>query len=300
MSGPNTFHSHLPAAFAEGIDAFQTDLVARNRGEATVRAYLTDIAQFVQFLVDSNVVAAAGPTRVAHTDVIEYLGDVSRRGVSGVSRARKLAALREYFRFLKETGVIQRSPADGVRTPRKERHVRTYLLPDEYTRMLSLAGGRPRDYAILQVFLQTGVRVSELCALTLDDVDLVHGSLRVRGKGMTTREIDLEQKGMQALRNWLAVRPPVADMHLFLNRSGGPLGARGVRKLVVKYRRAAGITRRASCHSLRHTFATYKAQHGVSPFQLQRWLGHASLSTTQIYVHLGSQHARKLMGGTSL
>jgi len=117
---------------------------------------------------------------------------------------------------------------------------------------------------------------------------------------MVARGVDLEKKGIVALKTYLAARPEVLDDHLFLNRDGEPLGERGVRKLVVKYRTKAGITKKASCHSLRHTFATYKAENGVSPFQLQQWLGHASLNTTQIYVHLGRQNAKKVMEATSL
>ena len=166
--------------------------------------------------------------------------------------------------------------------------------------MLSLAGGNVRDYALLQTFLQTGVRVSELCDLRVDDADLDGQVLRVRGKGMVAREVELERKAMAALRNWMTVRPVGASDHLFLNKDGEAFSQRGVRKLVSKYRRLAGITRRASCHSLRHTFATYKAEHGVSAFQLQRWLGHASIATTQVYVHLGKQNAQKAMEATSL
>lgn len=167
--------------------------------------------------------------------------------------------------------------------------------------MLSLAGGNPRDYAILQVFLQTGVRVSELCNLKTCDVDLEGRSLKVTvGKGMAAREIELEKKGVLAVKSYLAVRPQSLDDHLFLNRDGEPIGERGVRKLVVKYRTRAGITKKASCHSLRHTFATFKAEKGVSPFQLQQWLGHANLNTTQIYVHMSRQNARKVMEATSL
>ena len=141
-----------------------------------------------------------------------------------------------------------------------------FLTPDKYSRLLSLAGSTPQDYAILQVFLQTGIRVSELCSLTLSDVDLTDRTLTIQqGKGMADRTIELEKKGLQALRN-----------------------------------KFAGITKKISPHSLRHTFATYKAERGVSPYQLQQWLGHRNLNTTQIYVHLGKQNSRKVMEFTSL
>lgn len=289
----------LGEPFTDAIQAFVGVLVARNRSEATIRAYSADLRQFFHFVTEVNV-AATEPARVERVDVIEYLSALGANGISGMSRARKLAAIREFYRSLQEDGTLDRSPADGVRTPRKERNVRTYLTPEEYSRMLSLAGANPRDYALLQTFLQTGVRVSELCALATDDVDFPRQTLRVHGKGLVEREIELERKGLAALRNWLNVRPGSTSDRLFLNRDGDPISDRGVRKLVAKYRGLAGITRRASCHSFRHTFATHKAEHGVSPFQLQRWLGHASLATTQIYVHLGRQRAKKLMEATSL
>jgi site-specific recombinase XerD len=291
--------TNLPAGFADDAAAFLRALNGKNRSAATVLAYETDLRQFIRFLEETNV-AAVSPASVQRADILEFLAELSQRQVSGVSRARKLAAIREFFRFLVQTERCERSPAEAVETPHKERNVRTFLRPEEYTHMLSLAGGNVRDFAILQVFLQTGVRVSELCAIEVNDVDLQGGLLAVHGKGMATREVELERKGLVAIKNWLAVRPSTGCERLFLNKDGASLGQRGVRKLVAKYKRLAGITRKASCHSFRHTFATYKAEHGVSPFQLQRWLGHASLATTQICVHLGKQGAKKLMGETSL
>jgi len=124
--------------------------------------------------------------------------------------------------------------------------------------------------------------------------------LQVRvGKGMTARTIELEKKGVQSFKSWLAVRPKITDDHLFLNRDDEPLGERGVQKLLAKYCAIAGITKRISPHSLRHTFASFKAEAGVSPFQLQQWLGHSSLETTQIYVHLARKNARKVMEATT-
>ena len=166
--------------------------------------------------------------------------------------------------------------------------------------MLSLAGANPRDYAIIQTFLQTGIRVSELASLNIDDIDFIKPVIKVKGKGSIEREIELEKRGIQALKSYLAVRPQSVSNLLFLNYKEEPISERGIRKLVVKYQINAGITKKASCHSLRHTFATQKAERGVSPFQLQQWLGHANLNTTQIYVHLGKQNAKKIMEQTSL
>ncbi len=151
------------------------------------------------------------------------------------------------------------------------------------------------------MFLQTGIRISELCSLSLSDVDLVDRTLTIRqGKGMADRTIELEKKGLQALRNYLASRLQSLTDALFLNYQAEPISERGVQKLLQKYVKLAGITKKISPHSLRHTFATYKAERGVSPYQLQQWLGHRNLTTTQIYVHLGKQNSRKVMEFTSL
>ena len=218
--------------FESAREAFLRAMEGKNRAETTTRAYATDLSQFITWLHETNITAAT-PSHVTKADITEYLSFLARRGLLGVSRARKLASLREFFRHLLDLGFLTVSPIAGVETPKKEKSGRTCLRPDEYTRLLSLASGNPRDYAILQVFLQTGVRVSELCNLQLSDVDLEGHTLRVlMGKGMADRDIELEKKGIQALKTWLAVRPTVADDHLFLNRDGGPLGERGVRKLV--------------------------------------------------------------------
>jgi integrase/recombinase XerC len=231
---------------------------------------------------------------------MEYLSALAKKELTGIARARKMSAIREYFRFFEGIGVITKSPTTGIETPKREKNSRQYLRSDEYTKMLSLAGANPRDFAILQVFLQTGIRVSELASLRIADIDFIKPSIIVRGKGSVEREIALEKKGVHALKSYLALRPESISTRVFLNYQGEPISERGIRKLVVKYRVEAGITKKASCHTLRHTFATYKAEKGVSAFQLQQWLGHANLNTTQIYVHLGKQNARKIMQDTNL
>src|SRR5437868_8603632 len=285
----------------KGLAIFLNALAGKNRSVATIRAYQTDIQQLLSFLHETNV-SIQSPSDVEKVDVVEYLSSLAKRELTGIARARTMTAIREYYRFLEGLGVITKSPTTGIETPKREKNGRQVLRSDEYTKMLSLAGANPRDYAILQVFLQTGIRVSELAHLKLTDIDFIKPSITVRGKGNAQREIALEKKGIQALRSYLAVRmaPEGSTERLFLNYKGEPISERGIRKLVVKYTKAAGITKKASCHTLRHTFATYKAEKGVSPFQLQQWLGHANLNTTQIYVHLGKQNAKKIMEQTSL
>jgi integrase/recombinase XerC len=284
----------------KGLATFLNALSGKNRSAATIRAYLTDISQFIEFLHANNV-SIHTPAEVEKIDVMEYLSALAKRELTGIARARKMSAIREYFRFLEGVGVITKSPTTGIETPKREKNSRQFLRSDEYTKMLSLAGANPRDYAILQVFLQTGIRVSELANLTKDDIDFIKPSITVRGKGKQEREISLEKKGVHALRSYLTVRGgDITSERVFLNYQGEPISERGIRKLVVKYRKEAGITKKASCHTLRHTFATYKAEKGVSAYQLQQWLGHANLNTTQIYVHLGKQNAKKIMQDTSL
>ncbi len=284
----------------QALADFLKSLAGKNRSSATVRAYQTDIHQFITWLHENNMVMLS-PTQVERADITEYLSFLSERKLSGVSRARKVAALREYFRYLVDHSLITASPMLGIDTPRREKHDRTALARDEYTTMLSYAGANVRDYAILQVFLQTGLRVSELVALRIDDVDLVNRIVSVRsGKGMAARSIELERKVTQAIKNYLHTRPRAISEQLFLNYTQEPISERGMRKMVAKYLKLAGIKKKASCHSLRHTFATAKAQQGVSAYRLRDWLGHSSLETTQIYIHLSKQNAQREMEQSSL
>src|SRR3954454_5070654 len=174
----------------KGLATFLNALSGKNRSAATVRAYQTDIQQFISFLHANNV-SIQTPADVEKVDIVEYLSALAKRELTGIARARKMSAIREYFRFLEGIGVITKSPTTGIETPKREKNGRQVLRSDEYTKMLSLAGANPRDYAILQVFLQTGVRVSELASLITYDIDFVKPSITVRGKGMKEREIAL-------------------------------------------------------------------------------------------------------------
>lgn len=285
---------------ALSAEAFLRSLVGKNRSAQTLRAYRSDLGQFLTWLAETNDVARH-PGQITRADIEAYLTDLGHQGLSGVSRARKLAAIRGYFAFLVNHEVIPRSPAAGVDAPRRERRQRPYPRSEEYNQLLSLAGAKPRDYAMLQVFLQTGVRVSELVNLTLDDIDLAGRMLTVRGgKGMADREIELEKRACAALKTWLAARPRSFSDHLFLNYKGEPLSERSVRRLVADYTAHAGLAKKVSPHTLRRTFATAKHRRGVPLRQVQEWLGHKNVNTTQIYVQVERQDAHKVMEATSL
>jgi site-specific recombinase XerD len=188
----------------QGLATFLNGLSGKNRSAATIRAYQTDIQQFIAFLHANNV-SIQIPADVEKVDIVEYLSALAKRELTGIARARKMSAIREYFRFLEGIGVISKSPTTGVETPKREKNGRQVLRSDEYTKMLSLAGANPRDYAILQVFLQTGIRVSELAHLRIEDIDFIKPAITVRGKGSVEREIALEKKGIHALKSYLAV-----------------------------------------------------------------------------------------------
>lgn len=290
-----------PLDLREGSRAFLRTLEGRNASPQTIRAYTTSLTQFLGWLAQTYP-GGLRADEVQQGDIEEYLTALARRGLSGVTRANRLAAIRELFRFLVKRGLISASPAFDIAMPRREKRGRVWLRPDEYTKLLSAAGGHPRDFCILQLFLQTGLRVSELCALDVDDVDLTGKLLHVlHGKGQQARDIPLEKKAIRALKTWLDLRGflPLTPA-LFTNRYDQRLSDRSVRELLTTYREAAGISKRATPHSLRHTFASYKAKAGVPLPMLKDMLGHARLSTTQIYTHTDQLDAHKVMEGTSL
>ena len=288
----------IPTNFQTTLTQFQNSLHARNVSNHTITAYTTDLTQFFTWIAetDLSVTTAAAITRSL---IIEYLAALAAKGRSGVTRARKLAAIREYYKFLVAEGMLSVSPATTISMPKKERKTRVFLRVDEYMRLLNAAAGNSRDYAILQVFLQTGIRVAELVGLQISDIDLSEGTMLINGKGNKQRTVYLEKKATQALRAYLAVRPRSSDQHVFLSYQGHGITDQGVADIVEKYRKAAGITKKFSCHSLRHTCATYKASKGYTAVELQDLLGHEKPETSMIYVHM-ARNAKALMLQTSL
>ena len=280
------------------LTKFLNSLRAGNKSTHTTIAYQTDLVQFFAYLSETDI-TVTHPAAITRNHVIEYLANLQQRGRSGVTRARKLASIREYFKYLVAEGVLPSSPAGNISMPKKERKNRVFLRVDEYMRLLNAAAGNSRDYAILQVFLQTGIRVAELVGLELTDIDLNAGTMLINGKGNKQRTIYLEKKATQAVKSYLAARSRTSSQHLFLNYQGNGLSVRGVMDIIEKYGKDAGITKKFSCHSLRHTCATYKASKGYTAAELQELLGHERPETSMIYAHM-ARDQRQLMSQTSL
>jgi site-specific recombinase XerD len=283
----------------KSLTRYQHYLAGRNVSRHTATAYLTDLRQFFTYLSETDI-TVTHPERISATHISDFLSHLAGQGRSGVTRVRKLAAIREYLKYLVEVEkLLSSSPAEKIIRPKKERKQRVFLRVDEYMRLLNAAAGNSRDYAILQLFLQTGIRVAELVGLTLTDIDLDAQTMLINGKGNKQRTVYLEKKATQALRAYLMSRPQSLDEHVFLNYQGSGLSVQGVADVVEKYRLIAGITKKFSCHSLRHTCATYKASKGYSPADLQALLGHEKPETSFIYVHM-ARDQKQLMMQTSL
>ncbi|MGI8550618.1 MAG: tyrosine-type recombinase/integrase [Dehalococcoidia bacterium] len=212
----------VQATLPDALTRFLSHLQSSNCSPATVKAYETDITQLLTFLEETTIVCRT-PQDITRADLAGYFSHLSALGLSGVSRARKHAALSAFFQFLLLEEIITISPLAGIPSPKWEKTGKTCLRPDEYSKLLSLAGANPRDYCFLQVFLQTGLRVSELCSVTRDSIDFEAHSLTVVGKGKQTRTIDLEKKAIAALKNYIDARPQAVSDLLFLNRYGDPI-----------------------------------------------------------------------------
>jgi integrase/recombinase XerC len=278
------------------LGAFLRYLAAEKQASPhTLRSYRNDLAQFRTFLT------AAKGTRGLRDALDEldarairaYLARLHERGLDPASVARKLAALRSWLRFLVRRGVLARNPAADIRGPRTGRKLAAFLPIDEATTLLDSGEPSVRDRAIVEMLYATGLRVSELSGLDLDDVDRGEGTVRVLGKGRKERIVPFGAKAASALDAYLEERGPGRGP-LFTGRRGQRLGVRSLFDVVRRRARAAGLTRRVSPHTLRHSFATHLLDAGADLRAIQELLGHSRLSTTQRYTHVGSAQLMRI------
>jgi site-specific recombinase XerD len=195
------------------LDQFIREL---DKSPSTIRAYRTDIQQFIAWLHENDM-TVIGAYNVTNSHINDYLRYLTDQGRTGTTRARKLVSIQLFLTYLVSKGVIPSSPAAKVKKPRKERKSKHALRSDEFQRIIHAGSGNPRDYALLQLLFQTGIRISEIIAIRLSELNLEHKMLIIHGKGSKVRMVILEKKTLHALQSYLAVRPMKADQHLFLN-----------------------------------------------------------------------------------
>jgi integrase/recombinase XerC len=268
----------------------------RDASPQTIRAYGNDLSQFRAFLAERHAGNVPGPGSIDTLAVRGFVAGLHHRGISKSSIARKLSAVRSFLRHAVRIGTIDANPAEGIPTPKRPKLLPKNLTVDETFALLDGLTGddaaATRDRALLEFLYATGLRVGELVSLDLAAVDLSGGLVRVLGKGNKERIVPFGRKAAAALQEWLAVSEPLrrhrrhADA-VFLNLRGTRLTDRSVRRILLRRLREAAVTARVSPHALRHTFATHMLGAGADLRAIQELLGHASLSTTQRYTHVG-------------
>jgi site-specific recombinase XerD len=275
---------------------FEETLKGKNYAPESIKAYMGDLTQFLAWLqtrrVDWDI-----PYRLARMDIVAFINHLASQKATSGTRKRKLASIRGFLTFLKDNQIIYGNPADTIEGPIREERDPAILLKTEYKALLQVAGENPRDFAIVMLFLQTGLRVSELVNLKLQDVDFAGKELIVRqGKGRKDRGVPLVGQALKALKAYLAVRDRRSEYdNVFLARNGTSMDVRTVRYRIHKYYQEAGIKKKASVHTLRHTFATHQIHNGLKINQLKEVLGHRKMETTYKYVHLDRTNLRAEM-----
>lgn len=276
----------------------------RNVSPHTVRAYESDISQFLAFVAADRQtqVSKLAPHDVNPTSVRTFLAELGRRGNRRSSMARKLSGLRTFLRYLRREGAIDDDPSALAVSPRRERTLPAHLSEDEMAKLLDAPSaseplGR-RDRAILELFYASGLRLSELVGLDLEDIDLRGRMVRVMGKGAKERIVPFNQAAERAVRSWLKDRAALVGdpapsrirrtNPLFVNYRGTRLSGRSIHRLVLRYVAQCSAQFGISPHALRHSFATHLLQRGADLRAIQELLGHAQLTTTERYTHVNA------------
>ena len=275
----------------------------RGLSRNTLAAYRTDLLQFGRFLAERDRDATSADA----SDLSDFLADLARGDGDGRAPAstatvhRKAACLRSFYRHLRREEAIEDDPAARLETPRRGRKLPEVLSYAEVQRLLAQPrGDEPtavRDRALLELMYASGLRASETISLEVSDVDLEHGIVRARGKGSKERLVPVGGKAIAAVSVYLrSGRPKLPhspeERKLFLNFRGGPLTRQGLYKIVLRHAETAGLGDRMSPHTLRHSFATHLLSGGCDLRSVQEMLGHADLSTTQLYTHLSGEELK--------
>ncbi len=278
------------AELAAFLERLKTE---RRLSPHTVEAYERDVKALLEFCKREQIASFAS---LDSFGVRRFAAESHRKGLSARSVARRLSAVRTFLNFLIETGVVKSNAGVHVQAPKAPRRLPATLDADQVASLLAISGDDPvtlRDRAILELFYSSGLRLAELVGLNLGDVDAADRTVRVVGKGSKARVVPVGREALAALGDWLAVRRELAragENATFVGRRGLRISRRMVQKLVNAWAKRQGAPTRVHPHMLRHSFATHVLESSRNLRAVQEMLGHASLSTTQVYTHLDFQH----------
>ena len=268
----------------------------KNASPHTIKNYLIDLRELTGSLAGKNL------EEVTYLDIRSFLAGLKSKSYSKSSIARKLACVRSFFKYLARENVLKTNPAVSIATPKREKRLPQFLDVQEVTNLLEAPSknnwAEKRDKAILEILYSSGLRVSELVGLNHEDVDFFSGLVRVRGKGKKERIVPVGEVALKAVQEYLHHRPPKVGEHavkrpLYMNRSGGRITDRSIRRMILKYVKRIALKKEVSPHTLRHSFATHMLDRGADLRSVQELLGHENLSTTQIYTHVTTKRIKE-------
>ncbi len=265
--------------------------IEKNSSVHTLTNYRKDLDEFKKFLGE------AGIESVDYLTLRKFLSALRERNLKSRSIARKLSCLRSFFKFLNREGFLHSDPTRVISSPKQERHLPIFLTEGEVTKLVESPDPKEpwglRDRAILETFYSTGMRVSEIKNLNLEHIDFFSQAVKVMGKGKKERLAPIGDRALSAIREYIKQRKQ-EQQAVFLNKNGTRLTERGLRVILDKYIRRTALRENISPHSLRHSFATHLLDRGADLRSVQELLGHANLSTTQIYTHLTAEKLKSI------
>lgn len=270
-------------------------MVERGLSEHTLSAYNNDLRQYIEFLGELEIGDLGCTTRLTITSFVKVLRE---RGLASTSIARKIAAIKSFYQYLQRENHIDRDPSAEIERPKLGRYLPKVLNQSEVTKLVEQPTDL-RDRAILELLYAGGLRVSELIRVNVQDMNLTTGYVRCLGKGSKERLVPINQAAIKAIQGYLeTVRPTllshVPERALFLNYAGRRLTRQGIWKLVKEAAKDAGIAKAITPHTLRHSFATHLLENGADLRSVQEMLGHADISTTQLYTHVSKRRLKEV------
>jgi integrase/recombinase XerC len=297
----------MPEAQTE-LELFAADFIdylasERAYSPLTVKAYRRDLEEFCRFTTEYDPKLVQHPEQVDRSAIRHFLGYLRERGLGARSVARKLATVKSFFKYLNRAEAIPANPAADIKTPRFPRHLPEFLQEDQAARLMELPVENSligiRDRAILETFYATGIRLAELTGLTVGDVSFTAQTIRVTGKGNKERLVTFGAVAGEAMGRYLEVRRQRGEAvdsksPLFCGRGDKPIAPRTVQQRVAHYMKQVAEARHLSPHLLRHTVATHLLDRGADLLAVKDLLGHASLSSTQVYTHVKVEQMKKL------